>query len=69
MTFTPLRVFEKDPISEEVVLKNSKVQANFDLIAKETKRLDGAINSTNEKTTTTKERMVRTRFRDAFLFG
>jgi len=69
MSFVPGRITEKDPFTEETVIKTYKVQANFDLVAQETKRLQDQINVTNKSAFESSERLTRTNYRSAFLFG
>lgn len=70
MTYNPTKVFQKDPISEEVVLQPAKVQLNLELIAQETKRIQTNINSISDvaEKVTSKLKQNTSNFTHDFLF-
>jgi len=70
MTFTPGRTSKKDIFTGEVELDGSSIQRNFDLVSRETNKLNDRITSNEVDTIKTTQRLKQqTSFVNAFLFG
>ncbi len=70
MTYSPNRITKKDVFTDDIILDNTAVQKNFNLVTRETNQLDSRITANERKANaTTKILQKQTNFINAFLFG